>query len=164
MAYLVTLYDTMLSRWGACEQEAAPLLESALELLDFESAMPLDTYLWPSKCKVAWGAGELLRVLVERGAGTPHQREQAYQAAERTAIFTFLDNQLADGRWSSMHYPLSEEAPQMAFSYKPLKGTVWATPTPIDGSPAIFLPPEEITGEFLGEMASVVRGVEAMLG
>ncbi|NQU20818.1 MAG: hypothetical protein HQ567_06005 [Candidatus Nealsonbacteria bacterium] len=69
MAYLAVLYDVMRSDWGCDEAQARPYLDTALALLDFESAMPLDTYLWPSKCKVGWGAGELLRVLVKYGAG-----------------------------------------------------------------------------------------------
>ena len=69
MAYLAVLYDAMRTRWSHTAEEAQPLLDAALALLDFESAMPLDTYLWPSKCKVGWGAGELLRMLVEHRLG-----------------------------------------------------------------------------------------------
>ena len=158
MAYLAVMYDVMCRRWKDDESRARPYLDAALALLEFESTMPLDTYLWPSKCKVAWGAGELLRVLTEHGIAMGEAVEQAYQATERTAIFTFLDNQRADGSWSFMHYPLSEQIPELEFSYKPLKGSVWATPTPIDGSETIFLPSEEITGEFTAEMCYAVRG------
>ena len=71
--------------------------------------------------------------------------------------------QLASGGWSAMHYPLSEQIPEMACNYKPLKGIVWVPTTQIEGSQTIFLSGEEITGEFLGEMKSIERGVAAWL-
>ena len=163
MAYLAVLYDVMRTRWGKSEEQARPYLDAALTLLDFESQMPLDTYLWPSKCKVAWGAGELLRVLVEHGCGDDGLLERTYRVAERVAMFTFLDSQLPDGGWPWMHYPLSETVPEIGLSYKPLKHSVAAPPGPIDGSQTIYLPREEITGEFLGELNAVEQGVAAWL-
>ena len=163
MAYLCVLYDEMVSRWAFPEDKAQPYLDAALELLEFETAMPLDTYLWPSKCKVAWGAGELLRVLVEHEWKDRQAIDKAYQVAERVAIFTFMDNQLGDGAWPAMHYPLSELAPEIELSYKPLKGLMHAPQHRNEGSQTIFLPGEEITGEFLGEMKSVERGVSALI-
>jgi len=163
MAYLAVLYDTMRARWGSTAEQARPYLDAALALLDFEATMPLDTYLWRSKCKVGWGAGELLRVLVQYGWEEQATLEKAYRVAERVAVFTFLDNQLPDGGWPAMHYPLSEQISEIDYSYKPLKGTVWAPPQPIPGSRTIFLSGEEITGEFLGEMKSIEQGVAAWL-
>jgi len=163
MAYLAVLYDVMRTRWGDPEEKARPYLDAALELLEFEATMPLDTYLWPSKCKVAWGAGELLRVLVEHGLEGPETIERAYCVAERVAMFTFMDNQLAHGGWPMMHYPMSEQIPELGFGYKPLKGTVSVPPERIDGSETIWLPAEEITGEFLGELKSAEEGVAAWL-
>ncbi len=127
------------------------------------STMPLDTYLWPSKCKVGWGAGELLRVLVRHRPEDLETIERAYRVAERVAVFTFIDNQLPHGGWPWMHYPLSEQIPEMAFSYKPLKDKVWPPPEPIAGSQTIFLSSEEITGEFLGELKAIEQGVAAWL-
>ena len=164
MAYLSVLYDEMVSRWGFPEDSARPYLDAAMELLEFETAMPLDTYLWPSKCKVGWGAGELLRVLVEHHPEEQQAIDDAYRVAERVAVFTFMDNQLGDGGWPAMHYPLSELAPEVGLTYKPLKGLVHAPQHRIEGSQTIFLPGEEITGEFLGEMKSVERGVSALIG
>ncbi len=163
MAYLAVLYDVMRSRWDEPEERARPYLDAARVLLDFEATMPLDTYLWPSKCKVGWGAGELLRVLVQYDPADEETMEKAYRVAERVAVFTFLDNQLPSGGWSWMHYPLDERIPEMAFSYKPLKHTVAVPPWPIDDSRTIFLSSEEITGEFLGEMKSIEQGVAAWL-
>ncbi|MHA1564552.1 MAG: hypothetical protein ACTSX7_04495 [Alphaproteobacteria bacterium] len=163
MAYLAVLYDTMKRRWNCTEKEARPYFEDALALLDFESTMPLDTYLWPSKCKVGWGAGELLRVLIEHDQGGPELIEKVYHVVERTAIFTFMDNQLPSGGWSHMHYPFSDSIPEMAYSYKPLKGIVYAPPHPIEHSETVFLSSEEITGEFLGEMKSIEQGLAAWL-
>lgn len=164
MAFLAAYYETACGPWNLPEHEVRPYLDAALELLAFEDAMPLDTYLWPSKCKVAWGGGEVLRVLIEHGLGTDEQVEQAYRATERTGIFTFLDNQHPDGSWSCLHYPLSERIPEMAISYKPLKGIVHAPPRPIADTAAIFLSAEEITGEFTAEMTYAARGVAAMVG
>ncbi|MGQ9576671.1 MAG: hypothetical protein ACUVUC_15290 [Thermoguttaceae bacterium] len=164
MAYLAVLYETMRTRWGASAAQAQPYLDAALALLDFEAAMPLDSYLWPSKCKVGWGAGELLRVLAAHRLAGPETLETAYRVAERVTLFTFMDNQLPGGGWPPMHYPLSELAPEIAFSYKPLKGLVGAPAEPIPGSATIFLPAEEITGEFLGEIKSIEQGLAAYLG
>jgi len=158
MAYLCVLYDALRDRWGCGEEQARPYLNCALKLLDFEASMPLYTYLWPSKCKVGWGAGELLRVLTKYGRGTVEQVEKAYRVCERVAVFTFMDNQLPNGGWSCMHYPLSETIPEIRFSYKPLKGVVNVPDKPISGSKTIFLPAEEITGEFLGEMKAIETG------
>ncbi len=163
MAYLARLYDVMRSEWDESEEAAGPYLDAALALLDFEATMPLDSYLWPSKCKVGWGAGELLRVLVEHGRGDEETIEKTYYVAERVAMFTFMDNQLADGGWPWMHYPLSEQIPEMAFSYKPLKNTVGVPPDRLEGSQTIYLSGEEITGEFLGEMKAIEQGVAAWL-
>ena len=163
MAYLAVLYEKARESWGYSEDKAQIYLDNALIMLDFEDTMPLYTYLWPSKCKVGWGAGELLRVLVKYGKGTEEQIEKAYRAAKNVAIFTFMDNQLPDGGWSCMHYLLSELAPEKAFDYKPLKGMVNVPDSRIPGSETIFLPGEEITGEFLGEMKSIQMGIEERL-
>jgi hypothetical protein len=172
MAYLAVLYDVMRTRWQDTPERARPYLDAALALLDFECTMPLDTYLWPSKCKVGWGAGELLRVLVRHDPADEEWHghlargetiEKAYRVAERVAAFTFLDNQLPHGGWPWMHYPLSDEIPELAFSYKPLKKTVSAPEKRIADSQTIFLSPEEITGEFVGEMKAIEQGVAAWL-
>jgi len=163
MAYLAFLYDVMRSDWGEADDQARPYLDAAFELLEFEAKMPLDTYLWPSKCKVGWGAGELLRVMAKYAPEDTETIERAYRVAERVAVFTFMDNQLPHGGWSMMHYPLSEQIPEIAFSYKPLKDTVRVPPKRIEDSNTIFLPPEEITGEFLGEMKAIEQGVAAWL-
>jgi len=163
MAYLADLYEKMRDDWGYSEGEVQVYLDNAFTLLDFENTMPLYTYLWPSKCKIGWGAGELLRILIKYSKGTEDQIEKAYQAARKVAIFTFMDSQLPTGGWSVMHYPLSELIPEMAFDYKPLKGMVNVPDSRIEGSETIFLPGEEITGEFLGEMKSIQMGLEELL-
>ena len=45
----------------------------------------------------------------------------------------------------------------MQLSYKPLKNTVRVPDRRIEQSQTIFLPPEEITGEFLGEMQAIAQ-------
>jgi len=163
MAYLALLYEMMRHKWGYSEATAKPYLEAAIKLLRFEETMPLYTYLWPSKCKVGWGAGELLRVLTKYGKDTEEQIESAYRIARLVAIFTFMDNQLPNGGWSCMHYPLDERIPEMRFDYKPLKGMVNVPQEPIPNSRTIFLPSEEITGEFLGEMKAIEIGIKVLL-
>ena len=125
--------------------------------------MPEYTYLWPSKCKVAWGAGELLRVLVTYGLGTPDLIEDAYRATRTTVVTTFIDNQLPSGGWYGEHYVTSKSDPEYRFEYKPLKGVVNVPPDPIPGSSAGFISAEEITGEFLGELKAADRGLTALI-
>ncbi len=163
MAYLASLYDAMRARWRHSAEESQPLLDAALALLDFESTMPLDTYLWPLKGKVGWGVGELMRAMVAHRAGNSALLERAYRVAERVAMFTLLDNQLPDGGWPCMHCPLTAGIPEMDYGYKPLKNVVWVPPEPARLSAAIFMPREEITGEFLGEIKAIEEGVEARM-
>ncbi|HID78029.1 MAG TPA: hypothetical protein EYP56_18795 [Planctomycetaceae bacterium] len=163
MAYLADLYEAMHKRWGEPEEKAEPYLEAALRLLEFEATMPLETYLWPSKCKVGWGAAELLRVMIELEVGTEERRETAYQICERVALFTFLDTQLPDGGWAWMHYPLRDDIPEIQYAYKPLKATVRVPPHRLEDSHTIFLPREEVTGEFLGELKAIEEAVAAWL-
>ncbi len=163
MAYLADLYEKSVEDWNISEEKANKYLDYAFDLLDFEDTMPLYTYLWLSKCKVGWGAGELLRVMLKFNKGTDKQIEMAYQSARKVAIFTFMDNQLPNGGWSVMHYPLNELVPELNFDYKPLKGIVNVPDSRIEGSQTIFLPGEEITGEFLGEMKSIQMGLEELL-
>jgi hypothetical protein len=163
MAYLAVLYEKVLESWGYGQDKAQVYLDSALTLLDFEDTMPLDTYLWPSKCKVGWGCGELLRILVKYRKGAKEQVQKAYRVAKKVAVFTFIDNQLPNGGWSCMHYPLSELTPEIGFDYKPLKGLVNVPDSRIANSKSIFFPDVEIAGEFLGEMKSIQLGIEELL-
>ncbi len=163
IACLAILYEKALESWGFDHNKANIYLENALALIDFEDTMPLHTYQWPSKCKVGWGAGELLRVLVKYKKGTQEQIEKAYRIAKRVAIYTFLDNQLPNGSWSCYHYPLSELIPEIKFDYKPLKGFVNVPDKRINGSKTIFITSEELMGEFLGEMKSIQKGIEELL-
>ncbi|MEM4649886.1 MAG: hypothetical protein QXP78_04390, partial [Candidatus Bathyarchaeia archaeon] len=162
MAYLCVLYEKMIDEWDFSEREASPYLETSLKLLKFEKTMPLYTYFWPSKCKVGWGAGELLRILLKYRIKEEFIND-AYDICKKVAIFTFIDNQLYDGGWPCMHYPLSEETPEIEFNYKPLKGIVNIPEEKIPNSKTIFLPREEITGEFLGEMKSIEKGITELL-
>lgn len=163
MAYLCTLYEAMRERWGYREPEARPFLTGALNLLDYEATMPVYTYRWPSKCKVGWGAGELLQVLTKYEEGSKRQMETAYRIAAKVAMFTFIDNQLPTGGWACMHYPLEDEIPELAFDYKPRNGRITVPDTPIPRSKTVFLPAEEITGEFLGEMKAIELGVQSYM-
>jgi hypothetical protein len=122
---------------------------------------PLEGYLWPSKCKVGWCTGELLRVLCKYGLGTDEQVEDAYQVARKVAIHTFLRSQLPHGGWSAMHYPLSELDPEFQLDYVPVRGRIDVPQEAVGGFSKLYLPPEELTGEFLGEMEAIYRGMAA---
>ncbi|MDA4122741.1 MAG: hypothetical protein OK456_06130 [Thaumarchaeota archaeon] len=162
MSYLTLLYDVARSRWNM-EEEAEPFLKMALELNEFESRMPLYTYLYPSKCKVAWGSGELLRVLSKYGLGTHDQIEKALAATRNTLVITFMDNQLPNGGWAGEHYVTSKKDPEYQFEYKPLKGTVNVPTQPLPGSNLSFITGEEIAGEFLGEIKAAEQGLIARI-
>jgi len=163
MAYLALLYDVMRERWGYTDSDAKPYLDAALAFNEFEASMPHYTYMWPSKCKVAWGAGELLRVLVKHSKGTQDQIDKAYAAARNTVVTTFIDNQLPNGGWCGEHYVTSKKDFEYRFEYKPIKGTVNVPPAPLPGTTAGFISGEEIAGEFLGEMKSAERGISALI-
>jgi hypothetical protein len=164
MSYLATLYDKLRGSWKETASDAKRYLDDALTLLDYEATMPLETYLWPSKCKVAWGAGDLLRVLVKYG-GSEEKIDRASKIGEKVALNTFIGNQLSNGGWSSMHYVLSSNEPALRYDYKPLFDLT-CVPSPdmkIPGSNTIYLPAEEITGEFLGEMKAFEVGLASQL-
>jgi hypothetical protein len=164
MALLGDLYDAMRERWGYNPEAAQPYLDAALSLLDFEDTMPVYTYHFLSKCKVAWGAGVLLRVLLKYGLGTEEQLDKLYRAAKRVFMWTFLGTQRPDGSWPAMHYPLTDDAPELLFDYRFLKGLALNPMEKIAGSKtSSFLPAVEITGEFLGEIGAMVEGLEPLL-
>ncbi|MFI5449231.1 MAG: hypothetical protein ACHQ03_05630 [Candidatus Bathyarchaeia archaeon] len=163
MSYLALLYDVMRTRWGFNETEAQPMLKMALELNEFESRMPLYTYRYPSKCKVGWGAGELLRVLSKYRLGTQDQIEKALNNTKNTLETTFIDNQLPNGAWSCDHYVVSKKDVEYQFEYKPLKGLVNVPAYPLPGTKTSFIEPEELAGEFLGEMKAGEDGIVALI-
>lgn len=162
MSYLALLYDVARSRWNI-SGDADRFLKMALELNEFESRMPLYTYRYPSKCKVAWGAGELLRVLSKYGVGTRSQIDKALTATTNTLVTTFIDNQLPNGGWAGEHYVTSKRDPEYQFEYKPLKGTVNVPQEPLPGSRLSFITGEEVAGEFLGEIKAAEEGLVALL-
>ena len=105
MVFVADLYDTMRDQWGFDVEETQEYLDAAIALLDFEDTMPLYTYFFPSKCKVAWGTGALLRVLLKYGLGSQEQLDQLYRANKRVFVYTFLGSQLPDGSWPPVNYP-----------------------------------------------------------
>jgi hypothetical protein len=163
-AYLCVLYEAMRDLWGYSAEQAQPYLDAALALLPFDAPQPLEGYLWPSKCKVGWGTGELLRVLIKYGLGDEQQIEDAYQVARKVAIHCFMGNQLGNGGWSAMHYPTSECDPEYQLSYVPVGGRVLVPQEPVPGVSKLWLPGEELTGEINGEMESIHCGCVAYQG
>ena len=164
MVFVADLYDTMRDQWGFDVEETQEYLDAAIALLDFEDTMPLYTYFFPSKCKVAWGTGALLRVLLKYGLGSQEQLDQLYRANKRVFVYTFLGSQLPDGSWPPVNYPGGDDAPELQFDYRVLKGLTLNSPEEIKGSTtSFFLPAVEITGEFLGEIGSMAEGVRDLL-
>lgn len=163
MAFLADLYDTARDKCGFSVQAAQKYLDAGLALADFEDTMPLYTYYYPSKCKVAWGAGNLLRILNKYGLGTEEQIDKLYRAGRRVLAVTFLGSQLADGSWPGIHYPLGDDAPELQIDYRIMKG-LRLYPAELTGSKtSSYLPATEITGEFLGEIGALVDGLVPLL-
>ncbi len=165
LAYLSVLYDTLREKWGYSDSDAEKYLKATYPVIDFEDRMSYYTYFWPSKCKVAWGGGELLRVLLKYEKGSDELKEKAYKATKNTVLYTFIDNQLPNGKWANEHYPLSKNIPEYYYDYKPIKGIskIPDKPTENADKKTIYLPAEEITGENLGEMKSAEKGIETYL-
>ncbi|MHB0878539.1 MAG: hypothetical protein ACYC5O_21080 [Anaerolineae bacterium] len=161
MAYLAVLYEAMRDRWGESAAGAAGYLDAALAMLPFDASMPLDGYLWPSKCKVGWGVGELMRVMLKYGLGTADNFEDCYQVGRKVAVHTFMGSQLPNGGWSCMHYPLSESDPEYQYDYVPVRGRILVPQGPVPGVSKLWLPGEELSGEVLGELAAIYHGFRA---
>jgi hypothetical protein len=164
MAFLGDLYDALRGRWGYDAEAAKPYLDAALTLVNFEDTMPVYTYWFLSKCKVAWGAGVLLRVLLKYNLGTEEQFDKLYRAAKRVFLLTFLGSQRPDGSWPAMYYPLVDDAPELQFDYRDLKGlTLYPAERMAQSPTSSYLPTVEITGEFLGEIGAMIEGLESLL-
>lgn len=166
-------------------------LKSALELLQFESKMLPESYEWPQKCKLAWGGGEILKLSgsavaagADRGSAratklprsvpaattdlgssalTDLQLALAYRVTRNTVVNTFLDAQWPDGSWAGDHYPLQDDAPELDYDYKLLRGLANAPRQPTNSKTCVWFTPEEMSGEFLGEMAVARQGVRLLL-
>lgn len=164
MALLADLYDTVRERWGYGADGAQAYIDAALALLDFENTMPLYTYFYLSKCKVVWGAGVLLKVLLKYRLASEEQLEELYRISKRVFVYTFLGTQLPDGSWPPMHYPLGDDSPELQLDYRVLKGLTLNPAEKIkERATSSFLPAVEITGEFLGEIGAMVSGLLPLL-
>ena len=75
-------------------------LEAARGFIDFDLTTNPDSFKWPSKCKVGWGAALLYRVTGEN---------RYRQLAEQVADITWLGAQKEDGSWGGMSIPLSDD-------------------------------------------------------
>jgi hypothetical protein len=161
IAFLSDLYDALLTQWSAPEDEASPYLDSAQKLAGYEALMPLETYLFPSKCKVAWGAGRLLSVLLAHESRDEDAIDNAYRIGKRTYLYTFLGNRFATGGWGPEYYPLSSEAPEIAYDYRIMEGL---SALPVDegaekSDTSLFLSAAEISGENTAELQYFALGI-----
>ena len=78
-------------------------------------------------------------------------------------VSTFFDAQLPDGSWAGDNYPICDDAPEMDFDYKLLPGGLANAPREPTGSKtSVWFTPEEMSGEFLGEMAVAAKGIRAL--
>ncbi len=128
-------------------------LEAALALAAFEERLNPQGLLWPSYCKVGWGAAQLYAV-----TGAPAHRRMAANVSE----VTFMGAQTSSGGWEDMAYPLRDHGAWERVAYDG-SGRGNARALPQDGTWAL-LAGEEITGEFLGEMGRTLAVFKAMLG
>jgi hypothetical protein len=161
IAFLADLYTALRAKWSMSEDECRPYLELALTLADYEAQMPLETYHFPSKCKVAWGAGSLLSALVESGSDSEKSYDDAYRIGKRTYLYTFLGTRLESGAWGAEFYPLSTDAPELAFDYRTMEGisTVASQEPSVEPETSVVLPAIEITGENVAELSYLAAGV-----
>ncbi len=159
MAFLIDYYDAIVDEAGRAD-EASRVLDAALRLVAFEDGAPLESYFYPSKCKIAWGAGRLLTVLARRGELTDLRADKLYRMGKRTFAYTFAGNQRPDGSWPECFFPLDATGPEAAFDYRMLKG-VSALPSPegYESPTCGILGDIEITAEFLAEMNYFHDGV-----
>jgi hypothetical protein len=122
MGFLADLYDTIVLRWPASEEKAEVYLDAALRLLEFQSRMPVEAYVTLNACKLAWGAGRLLDVLLKHGLGDLATYDRLYRCARRVYMHTFLGSRRSDGSWTHDFYPLDTSAPEMAIDIRTLEG------------------------------------------
>jgi hypothetical protein len=166
IAFLADLYDTLRGSWSQAD-EATPYLDAALALLAFEDEMPYESYFYPSKCKVAWGAGVLSKVLIKHGLASEELLDKIYRAGKRSYLYTFLGTQRADGSWSDVYYPSSSGGPEVDFDYR-LATDINCLPVdpdaPYESATGAVLNGIEITGEFIAELEYLKQGIEAMRG
>ena len=116
-------------------------LAPALMLAEYERQCDPGQLFWPSKCKVAWGMGELYRI-----SGCPEHR----MLCANVNRVTFINAQLECGGWPSFHYPLKEDGAWRKVVYARTGRNVPQS-LPDDGS-YLTLCSQELTGEFLAEM------------
>jgi hypothetical protein len=162
IAFLSDLYDALITRWSTPDVQASSYLDAARKLASYEAVMPLETYHFPSKCKVAWGAGRLLSVLLAHRPDDQDAIDNAYRIGKRTYLYTFLGTRLASGGWGPEYYPLSSEAPELAYDYRTLEGL---SAVPVDegaekSGTSIMLSAAEITGENTAELQYFAIGVK----
>lgn len=81
-------------------------LDGARTLFDFERGMNSRGFVWPSKCKVGWGAALLYAATGE----TAHRK-----MAEKVADVTFLKAQRPDGSWDQFQAPFSDDGSRYVF-------------------------------------------------
>jgi len=64
-----------------------------------------------------------------------------------------------------LHYPLRDDAPELQFDYRVLKGLTLYPSQQIAGSTtSSYLPAPEVTGEILGEIGAMVEGLSPLIG
>ena len=166
IAFLADLYAALREGWAG---SAAPgtyqeYINAILTVCQFEDTMPLVSYFYPSKCKVVWGTGRALEVMLRYGLATEEDLDRLYRISKRVFVHTFLGSQLPDGSWPCIHYPLNDAAPELQFDYRVLKGLTLYPQTPIAGSAtSSYLPAVEVTGEILGEIGALVEGLTPLL-
>lgn len=138
-------------------------LNAAVRLMEFEDQMPLETYFYPSKCKVAWGAGRLLEYLSDSDQLPMETADLLYRIGRRTFQYTMLGTMKADGTWGDLFYPITTDGPEVNYDYRRLAGyTALPDARGYHSDTAYVLPGIEITGEFIAELLYLQRGVRAL--
>jgi hypothetical protein len=127
-------------------------LEAAKTLSEFVNRLNSEALLWPSYCKVGWGAAELYLA-----TGDPAHRKQAADCSD----ITFMGAQTRAGGWEHVFYPVKDEGSWQQVVYD---GRGLVPPTLPDDASFAWLSGHELTGEFLGEMGRTLKAFKVGLG
>lgn len=168
--YATGIAAALLSELYAATGERS-FLVAAAELVAFDTTCRWEggAKLWPSKCKVAWGAACLLRFgldeLLQPASGLALSARAVAEHTAAVAQHCFLDNQHASGHYGPFHFPvcdrLVERLPAGTIHWEPAQATACGATLGDD----YFVGSEiELAAEYIYELYIVSRGLAVVAG
>jgi hypothetical protein len=161
MAYLAALAKAA----DDSGRDASSYVAAACSLIDFEERMPVESYFNLNKCKLAWGAGELLRYFCLRGdLQDTGYLQKLYAIGVRVYSLTFLLSRLQSGAWSHDFYPLDSDSAEMGIDHRSFEG-LSALPDGLWREAAethVVVSAIEVTAENLAWLRHFEMGVDAL--